>query len=233
MIGHCTVLLEMDGARIITDPWFGTWGNPAYERLSPPAKTRDQVADVDLALISHHHWDHVDKQYLQLLGVDQPVVVPRLAAHAAKILGTKTLVGINRGESKRFGNVVVTAVPASHAAIAIGFVIQSEGKQIYFSGDTYYHPFMEKVGREFDLDVALLLVTTYRLPMTMGEKGAVRAVEALSPRIVIPVHLGLRPRLPLLRTNHTPEGFRQRVRQASLSTRIVILLEGQSWAEEE
>jgi N-acyl-phosphatidylethanolamine-hydrolysing phospholipase D len=229
MIGHCTVLLEMGGKRIITDPWFGMWGNLAYERLSPPAKTREQVADVNLALVSHHHWDHVDRRYLQLLGAGQPVVVPTLVKYAAKILGAKTTVGISAGKSQCFGKVVVTAVPALHTTVAIGFVIQSENEQVYFSGDTYYHPFMKKIGLEFDLDVALLPVTTYCLPMTMGEKSAVRAVEALSPNVVIPVHLGLRPRLSLLRTDHTPEGFQRRVRKAGLPSRVVILRAGQSW----
>lgn len=50
--------------------------------------------------------------------------------------------------------------------------------------------------------------------MTMGEKGAVRAVQALSPGTVIPIHLGIRPRFPLLCTNQSPEGFRQRLQNA-------------------
>ena len=58
MIGHSTVLIEAGGMKILTDPYFGTWGNPAYKRLAPPARKREELRDVDLVLVSHNHWDH-------------------------------------------------------------------------------------------------------------------------------------------------------------------------------
>jgi L-ascorbate metabolism protein UlaG (beta-lactamase superfamily) len=63
LIGHSTVLLEMDGTTILTDPYFGTWGNPAYRRLAPPALPREKLQDVDLVLVSHNHFDHTDRRY--------------------------------------------------------------------------------------------------------------------------------------------------------------------------
>ena len=115
-----------------------------------------------------------------------------------------------------------------HFAITHGFIITSEGKQVYFAGDTFYAPFMAEVGRRFKLDVALIPVTTFRIPMTMGEKQAVRAVQELKPRLVIPIHLGVQPRSPLLRTNHTPEGFIRRLREAGLETDVALLQIGES-----
>jgi L-ascorbate metabolism protein UlaG (beta-lactamase superfamily) len=88
---------------------------------------------------------------------------------------------------------------------------------------------MKEIGTRFTLDLALLPVTTFRIPMTMGEKSAVRAVQALSPRTVIPIHLGIIPRSPLLRTNESPEGFRKRIQAAGLRTEVRILREGESW----
>jgi L-ascorbate metabolism protein UlaG (beta-lactamase superfamily) len=88
---------------------------------------------------------------------------------------------------------------------------------------------MERIGRELRPDVALIPVTTFRIPMTMGETQAVEAVRRLAPWVVIPIHLGIVPRLPLMRTSDSPEGFRERARQAGLSTEIVILQEGESW----
>ena len=76
-----------------------------------------------------------------------------------------------------------------------GFVIEAEGKQIYFAGDTYFGGFMKEIAARFRLDLALMPVTTFRIPMTMGEKGAARAVEVLGPRTVIPIHLGIQPAL--------------------------------------
>jgi L-ascorbate metabolism protein UlaG (beta-lactamase superfamily) len=120
-------------------------------------------------------------------------------------------------------------VPASHIAVTIGFVLEAETKQVYFAGDTYYGRFMKEIGDRFQIDAALIPVTTYRLPMTMGEHGAVRATQVLSPKAVIPIHLGIRPRFPLLRTNHTPEGFERRLREAKLGTKVVMLKNGETW----
>lgn len=230
MIGHCTVLIETHGKRILTDPYFGLWGNPAYARLVPPVQTREELKDVNLVLISHNHWDHIGRQFLRSLADDVPVVAPRRMKWLTKINGAKHVTGLSDWDQHTFDEISVTAVPAAHITATIGFVIYCEGKQIYFAGDTYYRPFMQHIGRRFQLDVALMPVTTFRIPMTMGEHSAVRAVQALSPRVVIPIHLGLRPRMPLLRTGHTPEGFERRLREAGLETQVVILREGESWS---
>jgi L-ascorbate metabolism protein UlaG (beta-lactamase superfamily) len=230
LIGHCTFLIETGGKKIVTDPYLGSQGNLVYKRLAPPSKTREELKEVDLVLLSHTHWDHVDRRYLHLLSDGTPVIVPNRVRWLVKLYGAKNVVGVKAWEHRTFGEITVTAVPASHVSVAaVGFVIQSEGKQIYFAGDTYYHNFMEKIGQQFHLDVALLSVTTYRIPMTMGEREALHAVKILSPKVVIPIHLGVEPRLPWLRTNHSPEGFQRRVQEAELGTRVIILREGQDW----
>ena len=229
MIGHSTVFIESAGQRILTDPYFGTWGNPAYARIAPPFKTREELAPVDLVLVSHNHWDHTDRRYFRLLAADVPVLAPRATAWLTRLKGAKNVIGLGKWEQKQFGGVGVTAVPATHVAVTRGFVIEAEGKRIYFAGDTRYGSFMNEIGRRFGLEVALLPVTTYRIPLTMGEKGAVRAVKALSPKTVIPIHLGITPRNPLLRTSESPEGFMKRLREAGLNTEVKILHEGESW----
>jgi L-ascorbate metabolism protein UlaG (beta-lactamase superfamily) len=229
MIGHSTVLIETDGQKILTDPYFGTWGNIAYARLAPPAKMREQLQDVSLVLISHNHWDHTDCQFLRVLGENVPVLAPNRAQWVTKLRGAKIPMGMKAWDEKRFGALTVTAVPALHTAATVGYVVESEERQIYFAGDTYYGAFMKEIGQRFELDVALMPVTTFRLPMTMGEKSAVRAVHDLKPSVVIPIHLGVRPRSPLLRTGHTAQGFARRASEAGLQAEIVILKEGESW----
>lgn len=230
MIGHSTVTIEIGGKRIITDPYFGMWGHVAYARTAPPARTREALQDADLVLVSHNHWDHIDRRYLRLLAEDRLVLAPRWTAWMTRLHGAKNVVGVQNWASHRFDEIIVTAVPAVHLTVSAGFVVHGEGKQIYFAGDTFYHPFMERLGRAYQIDVALMPVTTFAIPMTMGENGAVRAVRAIGPSTVIPIHLGVQPRSPLLRTRHTPQGFAEKVRRAGLETRVVSLSEGQSWA---
>ena len=76
-------------------------------------------------------------------------------------------------------------------------------------------------------------VTTFRIPMTMGEKSAMQAVQALRSKTVIPIHLRIQPCSPILRTGQTPEGFTRRVRDAGLKAEVVILREGESWASQD
>jgi L-ascorbate metabolism protein UlaG (beta-lactamase superfamily) len=229
IIGHSTVLIEAAGTKILTDPYFGTWGNLAYKRIAPPSETREGLEAVDLVLVSHNHWDHADSGYFRGLAAEVPIVAPGAAAWITRAKGAKNVAGLARWEKRQFGPVAITAVPALHMGLPGGFVIEADGKQIYFAGDTYFAGFMEEIAAKFRLDLALMPVTTFRIPMTMGEKGAVRAVEVLRPRTVIPIHLGIQPRSPLLRTGQTPEGFSKRVRDAGFETEVAILRGGESW----
>lgn len=228
MIGHSTVLIETAGTKILTDPYWGMWGNPAFARVGVPAKSRQELNKVDGVLISHGHWDHVDGKYLRLPG-DTPVIAPRLTRWRIKLLGGRNVSGIKAWESINIGEIKITAVPAVHLTATVGYVLQSENKRIYFAGDTFYSSFMQKLGRMFQLDVALMPVTTFRIPMTMGEKQAVKAVQVLKPAIVIPIHLGIRPRSPLLRTSQTPEHFAERLERSGAASKVVILREGESY----
>ena len=228
MIGNCTTLIETGGMQIVTDPYFSPAGRFIYERLTPPTKTREELRDVDLVLISHNHWDHTDSQYLRLLSNSTPVVTPQQAKRSIESQGARNVIGTSAWETQLFGEITVTAVPASHIVPTVGFVVQSEEKQVYFAGDTYYRPFMKEIGRRFQIDIALLPVSSDRIRLTMHEETALRAVKALSPRLVIPIHLGVALRLPILRLNHTAERFRLRVQKAGLECSVVILQEGQS-----
>jgi L-ascorbate metabolism protein UlaG (beta-lactamase superfamily) len=229
MIGHSTVLIEAAGERILTDPYFGARGNPAYARKTAAAKSREELKAVDLVLVSHNHFDHTDRAFFRLLGEDTPVYAPRGSAWATRLKGATSVVGLREWEMRQFGPLRITAVPARHITFTRGYVVEEEGRTVYFAGDTYYGEFMKEIGAKFAIDVALMPVTTFRIPMTMSETSAVEAVRALKPRVVIPIHLGIGPRSPLMRTKQTPEGFQQRVLAAGLNVDVKILREGESW----
>lgn len=246
MVGHSTVIMETAGFRVLTDPYFGAWGNLAYGRIRPPGMSREDLADVDLVLLSHNHWDHTDRRYFRRLEPKVPVLAPRRSAWVTKLKGAKRVVGarpwegwstdgangfvqLSPWEGPAIEGGKVWAVPALHMATTVGFVIRAEGVTIYFAGDTYRRPFMTEIRRRFHPDVALMPVTTYRVPMTMGEKAAVKAAVDLDVSAVVPIHLGLQPRSPLLRTQQTPEGFARRLADARPAARVVILREGESW----
>jgi len=229
IIGHSTVLIEAAGKSVLTDPYFGLHGNPAYARPRPPARTREELSNVDLVLISHNHFDHIDRRFLRMLPDSVPVFAPSATAWMTRLKGGRNVTGLRPSERKSFDRIVITAVSARHVTFTIGYVIEAEGHRIYFAGDTYLSNFMQRIRSEFHPDIALIPVTTFLIPMTMGEKQAVEAVRRLEPQTIIPIHLGIVPRSPLMRTSDTPYGFRERVRQAGLKTEVAILKEGESW----
>ena len=228
-IGHSTVLIESGGARLLTDPYFGTFGHIAYARVSPPALTRDEIGPLDGVLVSHGHWDHTDRQFFRGLDPDTPVLVPSGTTALMRLKGVRNPVPVRTWQTVSIGGLAVTTVPALHLAPTVGYVVQSQTASVYFAGDTYHRPFMAEIGRRFPIDVALMPVTTYRLPMTMGERGAVLAARDLRCETVIPIHLGVQPRSPLLRTRQSPEGFERRLRETGLSTTVVHIADGDRW----
>ena len=96
LIGHMTVLIEMDGLTILTDPWFGPRGRKERTlapRIVPPAASLGELGHIDLLLVSHNHIDHCDDISLETArdkGIT--VVGPRSVAKRAKKLGAKSVV---------------------------------------------------------------------------------------------------------------------------------------------
>lgn len=231
MIGHSTVSCELGGMVFLFDPYFSLHGNAAYQRIAPPAKTREQMRNVDAVLISHNHFDHVDGHYLRSLAATVPVFCPSITAWITRWKGAQTPTGIKPWSQVNLGSVRVTAVPAKHSAPSVGYLLEHNGRRLYFSGDTYYGDFMKRIGAELHPDVALMPVTTFRTPTTMGTAGALRAAQALTPKIIIPIHLGLQARLPFLRSAQTVQEFSRQLEDVQPATRVISLRNGEQWTD--
>jgi L-ascorbate metabolism protein UlaG (beta-lactamase superfamily) len=229
LIGHSTILIETAGKRVLTDPFWNTWGNPAFARVETPAKAREEMADVDAVLVSHDHWDHVDAKYFKMCG-STPIFSPFPASAMIKLMGGKGVSNIDTGAIFAVGEVKITVVPAVHLTHSVGYILQSEGKTVYFAGDTFYSGFMLKLGKDYQIDAALMPVTTFRIPMTMNETGALKAARTLHPSVILPIHLGLNPRLPLMRTGDSAEHFARLVEAEKLPIRVVQLQNGETFS---
>jgi L-ascorbate metabolism protein UlaG (beta-lactamase superfamily) len=229
-IGHSTVLVEAAGTRLILDPYFGRRGNPAYRRRVPAARSREACLDVDAVLISHAHFDHVDRRYLRAIGKDVPVFAPCRVAWLIALMCGREIESVIPWRQFMVGKAYVIPVTARHTTPGVGYVISIEGKTLYFAGDTYVGRFMKEVGDRFHPDVCLMPVARFRIPTTMGNAGAIEAARLIRPRTIIPIHLGLEPRLPALRRAETAESFRRLARRERLAADIVSLEPGESYS---
>ena len=195
-VGHATVLLELDGARVLTDPVLRPRVLHLHRHDAPVA---DAVRSVDAVLISHAHWDHLDLKSLALLdGVPGLVVVPRGAGRLLRRGRFPAVAELDVGESVEIGKLTITATPADHKVDrgplgvrtqALGYLIAGS-RRVYFAGDTDLFPEMADLA---PLDLALLPVAGWGPRLPPGHLDPRRAAEALrllEPRAAVPIHWG-------------------------------------------
>lgn len=238
-VGHATVLIEMDGVRLLTDPVLRRRVGPLVRQVATPPS---EVRHVDAVLISHPHWDHLDPPSLRLLEGDPRILVPRDTASFLRDRGMRYVREMAPGDQTLIGDVVVEATLANHSGRrppfgpttdCVGFLMRGS-HQIYFAGDTDLFPEMRDLGN--DLDVALVPISGWGMKLGAGHMDPVRAARSLvhlRPRIAIPIHwgtyrpLGLRwMRLPLL--PRAPDDFLALAATLAPEVQILILEPGQS-----
>ncbi|HEY3523678.1 MAG TPA: MBL fold metallo-hydrolase [Candidatus Limnocylindrales bacterium] len=198
-LGHATVRLDLGGVRLLTDPLLRERIGPLL-RQGPPLDA-EAWAGTDLVLLSHLHRDHLDLGSLRLLRPKPRIVVPRGAAALLRDHGYADVVELEPGGSIEAGGVTITATEASHSgfrppfgptAEAVGYVVDSGSRRVYFAGDTDLFAGMEVLA-ERDLDVALLPVWGWGPTLGPGHLDPARAATAagwLRPRTVVPIHWG-------------------------------------------
>jgi L-ascorbate metabolism protein UlaG (beta-lactamase superfamily) len=192
-LGHSTVVLELDGMHVVTDPLL-TRRVAHLWRSAVPEFDRT----VDVVLLSHLHWDHFHLPSLKRLAVGSTAVVPRGSERLVSRAGFASVVGVRSGDKVQIGNVEVAVTHADHASSrrartrseAVGYVLHGS-RRVYFAGDTDLFDGMRDLREQ--LDVALLPVAGWGRTAGAGHLDvtkAVSALELLEPRHAVPIHWG-------------------------------------------
>jgi L-ascorbate metabolism protein UlaG (beta-lactamase superfamily) len=194
-VGHATVLIELDGVRLLTDPLLGRWVGPLHRQDAAPG--REVTERLDAILISHLHRDHLDLRGIRRRAAGVPLIVPAGTGAFFERRGFGPVVELAPGQSHRVGAVAVTATMAHHEigrrgvdAEPVGYLLESS-RRIYFAGDTDLFDGIAELGR--GLDLALLPVWGWGPNLGAGHMNperAARAAALLAPRIAVPIHWG-------------------------------------------
>lgn len=208
-IGHASLLMQLDGVNVLTDPVFSD-GFFTMKRLAPPGLALPHLPPIDLCVVSHNHRDHLDEPSVRGLGPEVKYVVPLGLAGWFQRRGLKQVVELDWWESTevkaRRGIVRVTLVPAQHWSMRVGidtnrslwggFVIESPTVRCYFAGDTGYPSAFREIGRQFPgIDYALLPIGAYEprwfmKPQHISPEEAALAFGELGARGLVPMHWG-------------------------------------------
>jgi len=212
LVNHSTVLLQQHGVNILTDPIWSertsplSWVGPRRRRK--PGVSWQDVPSIDVVLISHNHYDHLDLPTLRRLAARgaSAFVVPAGVARLLRAEKIGPVYELDWGESMSLSGCTIHCVPALHFSgrgiydrnrtLWCGYVIECQKRLIYFAGDTAFGHHFAQIWKKFGAPhLALLPIGAYEprwfmSPVHMSPDEAVRAHEILAARISVAIHHG-------------------------------------------
>ncbi len=212
-IGHATVLIQTHGLNILTDPIFSSFAGLSsffsVKRMKNPGVTFEKLPKIDIILLSHDHYDHLDKPTLKkIIDRDDSTVIGGFGNYKLlKKLGFKSIYELRWWEEVLLdADLSITFVPARHtssrllpflnSSLSGGFIIKINSYVIYFAGDTAFGPHFEEIQKKFSsIDLSLLPIGAYKpsnvlQSLHMGPKEALKAHEILKSKQSIAIHFG-------------------------------------------
>ncbi|WP_342373829.1 MBL fold metallo-hydrolase [Myxococcus stipitatus] len=211
-LGHSTLLVELDGHRILTDPVWServspyTWVGPT-RWFAPPIALKD-LPPIDAVVISHDHYDHLDMGTVVALKDSQAVFIVPLGvgAHLESWgIPVERIVELDWWERIQVGGLEVVATPARHASgrqvldkdatLWAGYALVGPKHRVYFSGDTGLFPAMRDIGERLGpFDVTMIETGQYHRTWPdwhIGPEQAVLAHQMLGGKAMLPIHWAL------------------------------------------
>ncbi|PTR10764.1 L-ascorbate metabolism protein UlaG (beta-lactamase superfamily) [Nitrosospira sp. Nsp5] len=213
-LGHSTLLIEIDGIRVLTDPVWGLRASPSRlagpKRFQPVPVPLRAMPPLDLVIVSHDHYDHLDYPTIRELAKrDVPFVTSLgVGAHLeAWGVQPERIVELDWWESHRLPNseLTVTATPSQHfsgrgllhgrnTTLWSSLVIRSPRHTVFFSGDTGLTTEYQTIHERFGpFDLVMLEVGAFDPAwgdMHLGPKNALEALKLLGGGPFLPVHWG-------------------------------------------
>jgi L-ascorbate metabolism protein UlaG (beta-lactamase superfamily) len=211
-LGHASFLIRLDGRTILTDPFLSAHASPlppfGPERFAPPGLIPARLPPIDILLLSHNHYDHLDLPTIEALPARQriQVLVPLRLGHYFTTRGFGHVRELDWHEEVEAAGIRVTGLPAIHFSkrtpfdrndsLWAGYAVQSSRKRIHFAGDTGYGPIFRELGRNgrsFDLSLVPIGAYEPRLLMQavhVNPEEAVRLARELKARRVAAMHWG-------------------------------------------
>jgi L-ascorbate metabolism protein UlaG (beta-lactamase superfamily) len=250
MVNHATLLLQTEGKNILTDPIWSERASPfsfvGPKRYRHPGIAFEQLPPIDVVLISHNHYDHMDiPTLLRLQEAFHPVVIVPIGNKTyLETRGIEHVFEYDWWEKTDLGDSIhISSVPAQHfSARAIsdrnttlwgGYVIETPHGNTYIAGDTGYGPFVKSITERFSsMRLALIPIGAFRPEFFMGPvhvspSEALLIAKDLHAGTMIPMHYGTF-HLADDRQDEPLQELQKAIEKTPSSVQIVVLSNGES-----
>lgn len=211
-VGHATLLIQLDGVNVLTDPQWSDRASPVSfagpRRVTRPGLAFDALPPIHVVVISHDHYDHLDAATIRrLAAVPRPLFVVPLGLKAwFADLGITEVVELDWWQETTVRGLTLTCVPAQHFSgralwdtnrrLWSGWVVAGRGRRLFFSGDTGYDDVFRTIGERLGpFDLAAISIGTYvpaaimALTHTTPEES-LRLFADVRGRHFVPIHWG-------------------------------------------
>lgn len=213
-LGHSTVLLEIDGYRVLIDPVWGKRASPSQlvgpARFHPPPLPLNALPRLDAVIITHDHYDHLDMATVRALATSplqqhtQWITTLGVGAHLERWkLAVSRITELDWGDSAHVGSLIVTAQPARHFSgrafarnrtLWASWVIAGPTHRVFHSGDTGFFDGLAAIGeRHGPFDLTMIKMGAYDVTwpdIHLDPEGAVRVHAMLRGALLLPLHWG-------------------------------------------
>lgn len=239
-VGHSTVLINFSGTAVLTDPNFSRRIKILRRAVALPVEP-EEIGNLDLILISHAHYDHLDLPSLKRLPKDALLVIPPGCRDLVEGLGFAGVVELGWDERFRFRDLEVEAFRPAHWAKRSWFddevrgynayLLTKKGKTILFAGDTGYSQRFSEISKGRDFLVSFLPITAYRPDWFrrnhLTPEEALRIFQETQSQFMIPIHWGT------FILSHEPieepiERLKTESMRLGLRDKVIILKHGES-----
>ncbi len=209
-IGHSTLLIQLNGVNILTDPIWSKRCSPVQfagpERYVEPGIAFEDLPAIDLVLISHDHYDHLDEDTIKKLGNTPYYLVPLGVGAILEGWGINHYDELDWGDSIVFNKMKIICTPTRHFSgrslfgrnktLWASWTVKADTFSFYYGGDSGYFDGYKEIGQKYGpfdlvaLPIGAYLPRWFMSPVHLGPDDAIDAYQDLKGRIFVPIHWG-------------------------------------------
>jgi len=240
-IGHASFLIQTPKHNILVDPNWANW-MLVIRRLRHAGFEIEDLPDIDLVLITHAHFDHLNRRSLRKIAARQPIVVPSGVANLVHDLGFEKVHEMNWWDTWTFRGLEVTFTPAKHwgarvlhdkhrgyGGYNVRFRDEAGDRSVFHCGDTAYFDGLKEIGTRLKPEIVLMPIGAYENPskrdVHIGPEQAVCAFRELQGKTMVPMHFGTY-RLSFEPLHEPAQRLLTAAAREGITQRIQFLVEG-------